>query len=89
MGNIISCLDQRSANYGHGPNLTHHLFLYLQFYWNTYTDSHLFMNCLDIVEDCSQVTRAELHSCDRDHMAYKAKTLFCLAAYEKVGQSLV
>ena len=47
------------------------------------------MNCLDIAEDCSQATRAELYSCDRDHMAYKAKTLFCLAVYEKVGQSLV
>lgn len=43
------------------------------------------MNCLDIAEDYSQATRAELHSCDRAHMAYKAKTLFCLAVYEKVG----
>lgn len=43
------------------------------------------MNCLDIAEDSSQATRAELHSCDRDHMAYKVKTLFCWAIYEKVG----
>lgn len=28
----------------YGPNLAHHLFLYIQFYWNT--DSHLFMYCI-------------------------------------------
>ena len=32
---------------------------------------------------------AELSSCDRHHMAYKAKSIYCLTLYEKVCQPLL
>ena len=61
----------------HRANPFHHLF-FVKFYGHTATPIHL---C--IVSGCFCATKAELSSCDRDCMAFKASNSYYLTLYSK------
>ena len=56
----------------------------ITFCWNIATPIHLYIVC-----GCFGIITAELNSCDRDHLARKAKIFTIWPFTETVGQPLV
>lgn len=68
---ILAVLDMvekaKSASEARRPNSAYSLFLQVKLYWNMVTYVGLFTSYV-----CFCFTVAELNSCHRDHLAYKA-----------------